>query len=357
MTYRALTTYDVQGCADACDSEKYCRGFNIYFERDPSLEPGSDCPKPTSTTNIKCSLYGYPVALNAATNTGQWRQDFQVVIAGSNGYSKTDKPLPTVDGFKTPTSLPAAINAPLDNGYDTYNGMRLFNDNPFDPSLCAAACEAQTEYDMTHPDSDGTYKPCNFFVTYILTKNGVPLGTYCSLYTRSWDSSYATNTGYYYGDDKYEVVDAGSYEITTPSTSPSPSPSPSLSPSPSPSPSASPVAVSPTCGTTGTRLGFPCGSGSVSVQGVVQVLDAATSAVLGYLNHDPSQSGGYMYNVDSLANALVVKATYKSPDCAATTVSDLALEMQNAQSTTAGAYIGLVGGSGGYSKMGSGHVE
>ena len=211
----------MQGCADACDSEKYCRGFNIYFERDPSVDPGSNCPNLSSTTNIKCSLYGYPVALKAATNMGQWRQDFQIVIAGSNGYSKTDKALPTVDDFETPTTLLAAINAPLDNGYDTYNGMRLFNDNPFDPALCAAACKAQTEYDMAHPNSDGTYKPCNFFATYILTKNGVPLGTYCSLYTRSWDSSYATNTGYYYGDDKYEVVNAGSYEITTPSNSPS----------------------------------------------------------------------------------------------------------------------------------------
>lgn len=339
MTYRAPTTYDVQGCADACDSERYCRGFNIYFERDPSLDPASGCPNPASTTNIKCSLYGYPVALNAATNKGQYRQDFQTVIAGSNGYSKTNKALPTVDGFKTPTSLPGAINAPLDNGYDTYNGMRLFNDNPFDSALCAAACKAQTEYDVAHPAADGIYKPCNFFSTYILEKNGVPLGTYCSLYTRSWDSSYVTNTGYYYGDDKYDVVSAGSYEVTTPI----------------PVPSAK--AASPTCAATGKQLGFPCGSGSVSVQGVIQVLDASTSDVLGYLNTNPAQSGGYMYNVDTLANALVVKTTYKSPDCAAITVSDLALEMQNAQSTDAGAYLGLVGGSGGYSKMGPGHVE
>lgn len=218
LTYKTYDTYDVQGCADFCDSEKYCRGFNIYFERDPSLEPGPDCPNPPSTNNIKCAIYGYPVAVKAATNTGQWRQDFQVVIAGSNGYSKTNKDLPTVKDFNTPASLPAAINAPLDNGYDTYNGMRLFNDNPFDPALCGAACEAQTEYDMAHPDSDGKYKPCNFFTTYILTRNGVPLGTYCALYTRSWDSSYATNTGYYDGDDKYEVTNAASYEITNPST-------------------------------------------------------------------------------------------------------------------------------------------
>jgi hypothetical protein len=219
LTYKTFETYDVQGCADACDGERYCRGFNIYFERDPSLEPGPNCPDPASTTNIKCSLYGYPVAGEAATNQGQWRQQFQVAIAGSNGYTKLNKGLPSVDSFKAPTALPAAINAPLDNGYDTYNGMRLFNDNPYDPALCAAVCQAQTDYNKAHPDSDGKYKPCNFFTSYILTKNDVPLGTYCALYTRTWDSSYATNTGYYYGDDRYQVISAASYEITNPSSS------------------------------------------------------------------------------------------------------------------------------------------
>ncbi|KAF3009730.1 hypothetical protein E8E13_009180 [Curvularia kusanoi] len=218
LTYKTFTSYDVQGCADACDGEQYCQGFNIYFERDPSLEPGDACPDPASTTNIKCSLYGYPVGAKAATNQGQWRQNFQVVIAGSNGYSKIGKALPTIPDFKPPVSLPAAINAPLDNGYDTYNGMRLFNTNPYDPALCAAACKAQTEYDIAHPDSDGKYKPCNFFTSYVLTQNGTPLGTYCALYTRSWDSSYAVNTGYYDGDDKYEVINAASYEIIAPSS-------------------------------------------------------------------------------------------------------------------------------------------
>jgi hypothetical protein len=218
LTFKTYNSYDVQGCADACDSEKYCLGFNIFFERDPSLEPGPNCRDPASTTSIKCSLYGYPVAGNAATNQGQWRQDFQVVIAGSNGYSKISKALPAVKDFNAPTTLPAAINAPLDNGYDTYNGMRLFNENPYDPALCAAACQAQTDYDKAHPDSDGTYKPCNFFTSYILTQNEVPLGTYCTLYTRSWDPSYAVNTGYYYGSDKYDVINVASYEITNPSS-------------------------------------------------------------------------------------------------------------------------------------------
>jgi hypothetical protein len=99
--------------------------------------------------------------------------------------------------------------------YDTYNGMRLFNENPYDPSLCAAACEAQTAFDKQHiVDSNGDYKPCNFFTSYILTQNGVPLGTYCGLYTQAWDSSYAVNTGYDWQSDQYRVVCAASYTAT-----------------------------------------------------------------------------------------------------------------------------------------------
>jgi len=95
--------------------------------------------------------------------------------------------------------------------------MRLFNEGPYDPSLCAAACESQTKFDKEHlVDANGEYKPCNFFTSYILTKNGVPLGTYCALYTQSWDESYAVNTGYYAGSDAYSVVCAASYSATTP---------------------------------------------------------------------------------------------------------------------------------------------
>ncbi|KAJ8109530.1 hypothetical protein OPT61_g7393 [Boeremia exigua] len=222
LTYKTLDSYSPQECANFCDSEKYCQGFNIYFERDPKFEPKDGCANPDAVTNIKCSIYGYNVASKAATNDGQWRgpQDangdaFHVVIAGSNGYSKTGKALPSIPDFNPGVTLPAAINAPLDNGYDTYNGMRLFNDNPYDPALCAAACEAQTQYDVSHPADDGSYKTCNFFTSFVLTKNDVPLGTYCALYTQGWGSQYAVNTGYYDGDDVYSVRNAASYLITT----------------------------------------------------------------------------------------------------------------------------------------------
>jgi hypothetical protein len=87
LTYKNIEdgTYNVQKCAEFCNSEKFCLGFNIYFERDPKLNPASACTSPDPITNIKCSIYGYPVAKASATNQGQWREQFQVVIVGSNG--------------------------------------------------------------------------------------------------------------------------------------------------------------------------------------------------------------------------------------------------------------------------------
>jgi len=227
LTYKNIEdgSYNVQQCADFCNSEKFCLGFNIFAERDPKYNPASGCTNPEPITNIKCSLFGYPVSAKSATNQGQWREQFNVVITASNGYSKLAgsacKPAPTVPDFNAPANLPAAINAPLitKNGqqYDTYNGMRLFNTNPYDPSLCAAACQAQTDFDKNHlANANGEYKPCNFFTSYVLTKNGVPLGTYCAFYTQSWTLDLAVNTGYLDGDDTYSVICAASYTATTP---------------------------------------------------------------------------------------------------------------------------------------------
>jgi hypothetical protein len=87
LTYKNIEdgTYDVQKCADFCNSEQFCIGFNIYFERDPKLNPASTCTNPDPITNVKCSIYGYPVAKDSAINKGQFREQFQVVIVGSNG--------------------------------------------------------------------------------------------------------------------------------------------------------------------------------------------------------------------------------------------------------------------------------
>ena len=86
MGLHILTSYDTLGCASQCDQASGCQAFNMYVERDPSLNASAaDCPDPASTTNYKCTLWGAPVSVEEATNFGQYQDSFQVVIAGSNG--------------------------------------------------------------------------------------------------------------------------------------------------------------------------------------------------------------------------------------------------------------------------------
>lgn len=87
MGLYTLTEYDTLGCASQCDQASGCVAFNMYVERDPSLNANAvSCPNPPSTTNYKCTLWGAPVSSDEATNTGQYQDSFEIVIAGSNGW-------------------------------------------------------------------------------------------------------------------------------------------------------------------------------------------------------------------------------------------------------------------------------
>ncbi|OHE99004.1 hypothetical protein CORC01_05694 [Colletotrichum orchidophilum] len=215
MGYTTLSSYDTQACASNCDAINGCVAFNIYFERDPTVEPADACPNPPSTNVIKCVFWGGPVYENTANNLGQWRNQFEVVIAGSNGYvAQRADPQP---GFNSAVYLgDNSINAPLDcAGYDTFLGSKIFTDGPFDPSLCAAACTAQSQYNLAHPPSNAPAQTCQFFNTFFVLKNGVPEGQYCSLYSESWDTSYATNNGQWRGNDHYTISYSFSYTNAT----------------------------------------------------------------------------------------------------------------------------------------------
>ncbi|EOA85223.1 hypothetical protein ACJQWK_06291 [Exserohilum turcicum] len=67
--------------------EETCEGFNVYFERSPTIHLGPHCPDAPSRTLIKCAIWGEPLHEEKATNTGYREWDFDVAIAGSNGYS------------------------------------------------------------------------------------------------------------------------------------------------------------------------------------------------------------------------------------------------------------------------------
>lgn len=79
MGYSILNSYDVKECSKRCDALQGCQSINVYFERDPTVDQ-EGCTDPPSTTVIKCVYYGGPVTPASATNDGQWRRDFHVVI-------------------------------------------------------------------------------------------------------------------------------------------------------------------------------------------------------------------------------------------------------------------------------------
>ena len=211
-----LTAYDPIKCQELCDAKQGCLGFNIFFERDPTLNPASNCSNPASLTNVKCTLWGAGVTSQMATNTGQNRESFQVVIAGSNGYNKDCPPSPCPH-FTGPVQLGGAINAPLaPDGTDTYLGVKFFI-GPYDPAICAIACEATTAYNHRHAQN-GKYRTCNFFAAYVTSINGRAQGLYCSLYSQPWAPSYGTNQGQYRGSDYYSISQAYSYTLDAQNT-------------------------------------------------------------------------------------------------------------------------------------------
>ncbi|KAJ8118472.1 hypothetical protein OPT61_g546 [Boeremia exigua] len=204
LGYKVVTSYDPAECASECDSKSGCLGFNIFVERDPSKNPGPECKDPEAIANIKCSFWGGPVYTDTATNTGQWREQFEVAIAGSNGY--TSLATQSADGYKQTELKNSAINAPLDcNKQGSYMGYQLFTAGAFDAKLCATACQQHNKYAVEHPPANGKPQLCRYFNTYILLKNGVSEGQYCSMYTQEWDQSFATNDGQGRGDDHYTI--------------------------------------------------------------------------------------------------------------------------------------------------------
>ncbi|KAF3919021.1 hypothetical protein ABW21_db0200521 [Orbilia brochopaga] len=213
LGFTTINSYDINFCKTKCDTKTGCLGFNLYVERDPSLDPGAGCPNPSPITNYKCVLWGFPFQAGAADNIGQTRTSFKVVIASSVGYVKPPPcaNLPNFDLYGS--NLYGAINAPSLPAAqypayqtNTYMGFKQYPTddvslNYYDPSVCPSACDAQTAYNGRHPPGLSTsnptcsYKVCNFINSYVLIKDGKAQGMVCSIYTTSWDSSYAVNGG------------------------------------------------------------------------------------------------------------------------------------------------------------------
>ncbi|RAL61416.1 hypothetical protein DID88_009346 [Monilinia fructigena] len=219
LGYKTMESYDTEGCAFFCDQQEGCIAFNLYLERDPTVDPGSNCTNPASTTNFKCVKWGVQISDKTATNIGQYRQNFHVVVSGSNGYN-TKLPPPRPPATKAPRPSPAPstrLSTPPPTRTPTWatstspsTTCKTFANGVI---ACTSACSAQTKYNAAHPPASGPPAVCNQAVVYVLNDNGAPQGIYCSMYTEAWASAYATNVGQYRGQDYWSVTQA--YAFTT----------------------------------------------------------------------------------------------------------------------------------------------
>ncbi|KAF2634144.1 hypothetical protein P280DRAFT_366555, partial [Massarina eburnea CBS 473.64] len=188
LAYKSLTSYNVTECASYCNSTQLCTGFNLYIERDPQWNPDRcTCQNPASMANYKCSLWGSDVGKDSATNYGEARNDFTVIIVGSNGYQLTSSIPPTPKKARNIQDCHKRLfNRPKYSlGQHSFPG-------PFDPSLCAAYALQQNTVNKKAGvwGRMGSAK-CVQFQAAELLEDGAGWGTHCRLFTRRFPSNNA----------------------------------------------------------------------------------------------------------------------------------------------------------------------
>ncbi|THX00725.1 hypothetical protein D6D13_09354 [Aureobasidium pullulans] len=211
LGYVSYPSYNPDVCAAECLKRTGCLSFNIFFERNPIVDPspaGGNCPQPDSQTALKCTFWGVPIEKESAVNVGQYRNDYHVVISGSNGY-KISKPSKPLSGL-TDTTLE---NCAIQETCGSYLTIKTFNDGkPYDPNRCNAACAAITAESLKAKKPERT---CQYFTSYMQMKNGLPQFQACAIYSASWTPSVCKNTGYTSNGNVYTIDYSYSYSNTS----------------------------------------------------------------------------------------------------------------------------------------------
>lgn len=173
---QTLKSYDVNLCAEYCNNKTLCTGFNIFIERDPSLNPSDNCTLPASIANYKCTLWGSGVDTASATNYGQTRP----IPSRHRRLRRLRKdqhhhpPSQLQPGWQPPTKCGDGSKG--HNHPSTCIGTGFFP-GPYNPSLCAAYAEAQNVVNKKSPFWynwiqfwTGMYNPykCDFFNTVVI---------------------------------------------------------------------------------------------------------------------------------------------------------------------------------------------
>ncbi|KAG9560397.1 hypothetical protein KCU71_g8994, partial [Aureobasidium melanogenum] len=170
MGYTLMTSYNAATCGAKCSAINGCNSFNIYFERDPSVNPDdASCSNPASTVQVKCVFWGGAVTTDNANNYGQWRNQFQVLIAGSNGYINSAYAAALASGRVPSNAIPrTSQEASAQNTYDIYSGYdsNVGAYSNAHASLSYQDCETACDADVN----------CNAF-TYVGGTGGQGSGT------------------------------------------------------------------------------------------------------------------------------------------------------------------------------------
>jgi hypothetical protein len=215
LTYYQIDRYSVPDCANKCDQVELCTAFNIYVERNPSIDAGPACPNPKSVSRYKCALYGSSISRETATNDGQYRANFHVVITGSNGYDRSNwAPAPLIDGFAKAENLSGQTITLAKKSF--YLGAEFFS-GPYDPHLCSWYATAQTLANKLDAKAKGykSYQPANLFNAYCVYKNKKAQGTYCSIFnTNPGGAEVYGNPGTTYQGDSYTVGTSYTYALS-----------------------------------------------------------------------------------------------------------------------------------------------
>jgi len=216
---RTLQSYDTIGCATICDNTTTCTAFNVYIERDPVVDPAANCSNPASTSNYFCTLWGSSINSTTATNAGQYRSSFHVLITASNGYDKTPIAIaPSCSGWQPPKKCGSSGEGSVAHSHSATTMGSHFFPGPYDPTQCAAYATAENWryaggsssmlwwYSMFQTTSN-----CKFFNAYMLKRDGAATGTMCVLFAASYAPSQAAYMPGWYNGHYYSIESSWSY--------------------------------------------------------------------------------------------------------------------------------------------------
>lgn len=193
LGYERLSSYDTKTCAAFCDATDLCTGFNIYIERDPGWNPDEcSCAEPPATYNYKCSIFAGGVYSSAATNAGQYQDDFEVVITASNGYMLSSS---TSSSTSNSVCLPSGCSQPHSCYGKTHQHpetslKEAFFPGAFDIDLCIDLAVTQSRVNLAAEVN----VTAAFLNAALIARDGQGWGTWCGLFTESYGKADCTWT-------------------------------------------------------------------------------------------------------------------------------------------------------------------